>query len=369
MSAYSLQRDLDESGAGGISDTMYAKYVSGPWGGFMRKLFKGPSTTNTTTTATTTETAAGGGDGSNKSHPSSSSGKKTSAGAGATTGGHGSDIIKSRSYLDHMKNKTSPGVAAAPPSTLGVATAVAKIKPRRHFATQYTWLPQLLVKGNYVNPSMDEGMSVGYVFVGYCLLLMIVVNNSDRYTLQWLSLTNPINSSPPNPPSPHPLFPPAAVNSDRFDRASNAVYAGIYETIPPEETFFEKARREKQAMEEGQGLGSSTNHLSAATLTQEQLKTHFQGRFGHNEYDTRTSGDNAGDSSDQEMGTKTVEWSGKDTLLPTLRSPSANSSSSSAKSLRLRNAQSNTTAPSASDALPAMPTMHTMGTKRRKMAR
>ena len=150
MTAYSLDRDLEESGAGGISDTMYAKYVSGPWGGFMRKLFKGPSTSSTTTTEqktteTTTTTGGGrGGDGSNKSVPSSSgSGKKAVASAG-----HGSDIIKSRSYLDQMKNKATPGVDVAhPPSTRGVTTAVAKIKPRKHFATQYTWLPQLLVKG------------------------------------------------------------------------------------------------------------------------------------------------------------------------------------------------------------------------------
>ena len=56
-----------------------------------------------------------------------------------------------------MKNKAAPGVAGAPPpSTRGVATAVAKIKPRRHFATQYTWLPQLLVKGEGMDVSMGQ---------------------------------------------------------------------------------------------------------------------------------------------------------------------------------------------------------------------
>ena len=162
MSAYSLDRDLDEAGAGGISDTMYAKYVSGPWGGFMRKLFKGPSTSNTTatTTATTALTTAGSGNGggSGKSVTAPGSGKKpasgtgigTGAGAGAGAGantGHGSHIIKSRSYLDHMKNKANPGVAVAPTPRRSASIAVAKIKPRRHFDTQYTWLPQLLVKG------------------------------------------------------------------------------------------------------------------------------------------------------------------------------------------------------------------------------
>ena len=175
------------------------------------------------------------------------------------------------------------------------------------------------------------------------------------------------------------------------------MYAGVYETPPPEETFFEKARKDKLAMEEGQGhglgqglgqglgMGSSTGHLAAATLTQEQLKTHFQGRFGHNDYDTRTAGAVAGASSDHEMGddgmdTMATEWRDrdKDTLMPTLRSPSPGNSFKSAKSLRMRNAQSNQTAPSqiaqsnqtapsSSDPLPAMPTMHTLGTKRRDM--
>ena len=173
--------------------------------------------------------------------------------------------------------------------------------------------------------------------------------------------------------------PTVAVNSDRFDRASNAVYAGIYETTPPEETFFEKARREKQAMEEGQGLGGRSGHLAAATLTQEQLKSNFQGRFGHNNNDNDTTR-GAGDASGGDEGGRgmSAEWGngeGEDTLLPTLRSHSPHSSSKSAKSLRLRNAQSNSTAPGQSaqsnptapgqsDSLPAMPSMHTLGMSR-----
>jgi hypothetical protein len=134
---------------------------------------------------------------------------------------HGSDIIRSRNYMDRMKNKDSPGGGGVGSGGRPmVDLAVAKIKPRRHFRTQYTWLPQLLVK--------------------------------------------------------------AAVNADRHDRASTLVHAAVYDTPPVEDSFFTQAvaagtqHGPGRVQEEEKDLGAA----ASGTLSNEGLKSHFQQRYG-----------------------------------------------------------------------------------------
>ena len=233
-SAFSLARDLDERGAGGISDSMYARYVSGPWGGFMRKLFHAPRDA---------PPAAGEGEGEGGStrvrrarvkvtrfdDPAKASDSPPAATPGPGPGprageakGHGADIIRSRNYMDRMKNKSGPGggVGVGSGGRPMVGLAVAKIKPRRHFRTQYTWLPQLLVK--------------------------------------------------------------AAINADRHDRASTLVHAAVYDTPPVEDSFFTQAVAQGPGQGPGQDLEEEKDLGAAAsgTLSNEERKAHFQQRYG-----------------------------------------------------------------------------------------
>jgi hypothetical protein len=188
QSAYSLARDLDERGAGGISDSMYARYVSGPWGGFMRKLFRKPrdeaveaaDETGSTQVRRAKIKVTRFDDPSKAPTDADANANASVAPRSGEVKAHGSDIIRSRNYMDRMKNKNSPGGGGVGSGGRPmVDLAVAKIKPRRHFRTQYTWLPQLLVK--------------------------------------------------------------AAVNADRHDRASTLVHAAVYDTPPVEDSFFTQA--------------------------------------------------------------------------------------------------------------------------------
>jgi hypothetical protein len=227
QSAYSLARDLDERGAGGISDSMYARYVSGPWGGFMRKLFRKPRDEAVEAADETGSTQVRRAkikvtrfDDPSKA-PTDADANALVAPRSGEVKAHGSDIIRSRNYMDRMKNKSSPGGGGVGSGGRPmVDLAVAKIKPRRHFRTQYTWLPQLLVK--------------------------------------------------------------AAVNADRHDRASTLVHAAVYDTPPVEDSFFTQAvaagtqHGPGRVQEEEKDLGAA----ASGTLSNEGLKSHFQQRYG-----------------------------------------------------------------------------------------